>query len=244
MGMRRRPRVARWLAVASVYATVGMTPLAQRGAIDGIVTDANLTPLPDASVSILGSNVRVTTGASGRFRIVQLAPGNYVVAVHRLGYAPVSAAMDIAADDTLRPSFALEPIASALDTMVISAKSLTGKLAEFDERRRLGFGHFLTQADIEKRNAVSITDLLRPIPSVTILRDSALSRRELPARTCGFVFYQDGVLLHESNLSRLPRPSEIAGIEVYSGPSTIPLQYKSANSTCGVILIWTKDGSS
>lgn len=233
----------RWLAVASLCATVGMTPLAQRGAIDGIVTDANLTPLPDASVSILGSKVRVTTGANGRFRILQLTPGNYVVAVHRLGYAPVSAAVDIVADDTLRPSFAMAPIANALDTMLVLGKSRSGKLAEFDERRRLGFGHFLTQADIEKRIAVSIDDLLRPIPSVMIIRDSALSQRELPARTCGFVIYQDGVLLHESRLSRLPRPSDIAGIEVYSGPATIPLQYKSANTTCGVILIWTKDGS-
>ena len=220
-----------------------MTPSAQRGAIDGIVTDASLTPLPDASVTILGSNVRVTTGANGRFRIVQLAPGHYVVAVHHLGYSPVSAAVDIAAEDTLRPSFAMAPIANALDTMVVFGKSLSPKLAEFEERRRLGFGHFLTQADIEKRIAVSINDLLLPIPSVMIIADSVLSRRELPARICPFVFYQDGVLLHESKLSRLPRPSEIAGIEIYSGSATIPLQYKSANTGCGVILIWTKDGS-
>jgi outer membrane cobalamin receptor len=183
------------------------------------------------------------TGANGRFRIVQLAPGNYVVAVHRLGYAPVSAAVDIAADDTLRPSFAMAPIANALDTMVVFGKSLSPKFAEFEERRRLGFGHFLTQADIEKRIAVSLVDLLRGIPSVAIGGDVALNLRDAPLRTCPFVVYLDGVVLGNKSLSLLPRPSAIAGIEIYSGPSTIPLLYKSANTTCGVILIWTKDGS-
>ncbi|MGH7616281.1 MAG: hypothetical protein ACREPM_03560, partial [Gemmatimonadaceae bacterium] len=177
------------------------------------------------------------------FRIVQLAPGHYLVAVHRLGYTPVSAVVDIAADDTLRPSFALEPIASALDTMVVSAKVLSARLGEFDERRRLGFGHFLTQADIEQRHAVSIDDLLRPIESVALGGDTAWNRRDAPLRSCPFAIYRDGVLDGRGRLSQLPRPSEIAAIELYSGPATVPLQYKSAKASCGVILIWTKDGS-
>ena len=43
----------------------------------------------------------------------------------------------------------------------------------------------------------------------------------------------------------LPPPSAMAGIEYYSGPATIPVQYKSTSGAgfCGVVLMWTKDGS-
>ena len=40
-------------------------------------------------------------------------------------------------------------------------------------------------------------------------------------------------------------PSEIYGIEVYSGAATIPAQYLAATSggSCGLIMIWTSDGA-
>ena len=44
------------------------------------------------------------------------------------------------------------------------------------------------------------------------------------------------------NLDNLPSPKEIAGIEMYPGPATAPLQYGGSGTRCGVILIWTKSG--
>jgi hypothetical protein len=54
------------------------------------------------------------------------------------------------------------------------------------------------------------------------------------------VFVDDVLLPPPANLADIASPREIAAIEVYSGPATIPLQYKPPNSGCGVILIWTK----
>ena len=44
------------------------------------------------------------------------------------------------------------------------------------------------------------------------------------------------------NLELLPPPRDLAGIEVYAGPATIPPQFNGYNRGCGVILVWTKDG--
>jgi hypothetical protein len=58
--------------------------------------------------------------------------------------------------------------------------------------------------------------------------------------------YIDGVQLPaEPNIDNIVMPKELAGIEIYSGPATIPLQYKStsAGGFCGVILLWTRIGS-
>jgi len=78
----RIPKSARvWVSSANLFAlsyvaTVSAEAQAHPalGAIDGAVTDTSLTPLANAIASILGSDVRVATGANGRFRIVALLP--------------------------------------------------------------------------------------------------------------------------------------------------------------------------
>jgi hypothetical protein len=44
------------------------------------------------------------------------------------------------------------------------------------------------------------------------------------------------------NLRNLPAPSEIHGIEVFSGPATVPVEFGGVGSGkwCGLIAIWTK----
>jgi hypothetical protein len=46
------------------------------------------------------------------------------------------------------------------------------------------------------------------------------------------------------NLDLLPSPREMAGIEVYAGNATMPIQYANLKNMCGIILVWTKDGFS
>jgi hypothetical protein len=42
-------------------------------------------------------------------------------------------------------------------------------------------------------------------------------------------------------LELLPTPKEIAGIEVYDGPATVPAQFSGMDRRCGMVLVWTKD---
>jgi hypothetical protein len=223
------------------------------GVIDGIVTDTNLVALNDATVSILGSEIRVKTGDNGRFHIVGLHSGNYVLTVHHIGYVPVAAAMGVAEHDTLRPSFTLQRIARALDTMIVTERSLTQRLNEFEERRRVGLGgHFITAEEIEKRNSVYVADIIRVVPSVGIAEKRAGVQVAHNIRGgngvpgvpgCPFQLFLDGVPMPPlTNLASLPPPRDLAGIEIYSGPATIPLQYKYGTASCGVILFWTKTG--
>ena len=58
--------------------------------------------------------------------------------------------------------------------------------------------------------------------------------------------FVDGILFSENGAlgKRHRRRAEIAGVEIYSGPATIPLEYKRQGTKCGVILIWTRAESS
>ena len=216
------------------------------GVIDGVVSDTSLVSLSGASASLVGTSLEVVTGANGRFRIVGLPAGQYILVVRHIGYASSSTVMQVASGDTLRMSFALRPVVNELGTVVVAGKRLSPKMTEFEDRQKLGFGQFMTQAEIGKRNSVFVGDLVRTFQSVDVVPrglfgEVAVSRR---FGRCPFQVFLDGVALPAPvNLKDLPSPKTLAGIELYSGPATIPLEYKtSTGGFCGVILVWTKDG--
>src|SRR4051812_30045613 len=183
-------------------ASAASPQVAGRGVIDGTVTDTSLVSLADATVSILGSSLRVTTGVNGRFRVVGLAGGRYFVVVHHVGYRPASTAIEVAVGDTVRASFTLERITAVLDTVVVSTQAYTARMSEFEERRKFGFGHFFTQAQIEARDAHSVADVMQLVPSVNVVRGlfgslavSSRSGFNLQKGQCPLKVYLDDVLL-------------------------------------------------
>lgn len=231
------------MAIAAATATAQARP--PRGTLDGIVTDTSLTPLANATVSLLGSRIHTITGDNGRFRIIALPAGEHILVVQRIGYAPLSAVIQVDTADTLRASYALQPIVRPLDTMVVTAAAYAMRMAGFEERRTVGFGHFLTQADIEGRHALSVADLLQPALSVRIVYGGSMRMFERYAYSmrsgCPLTVFVDDVQLPTpTNLDDLPPPHDIAGIEIYSGAATLPLQYKPTSGGCGAILVWTK----
>jgi hypothetical protein len=240
--MRVRVVVALVAGVLSLTASLA-AQTRPAGVIDGLVTDTNLVTLNDATVSILGSGVRVSTGGNGRFRIVGLRRGNYILAVHHIGFVPIAVAMAVAEHDTLRPSFELQRITRELDTMIVTAKSITARMNEFEDRRKAGVGYFITADDLERRNTIVVADVIRTIPSVGIAsRMFTQYAVNIRGGGCRFQVYLDGLPMPTpTDLNLLPRPSDLAGIEIYSGPATVPLQY-SFQGACGVILFWTKSG--
>src|SRR5262245_25257472 len=76
----------------------GTTPPRPTTAImRGAVEDGIGGRLEGAEVTILGSGRVATTGARGLYRIDSIAPGKYWVAVRRIGYAPLRAALSFSA---------------------------------------------------------------------------------------------------------------------------------------------------
>jgi hypothetical protein len=165
--------------------------------------------------------------------------------VQRIGFEPASLRVEIAAGDTLRPSISLQPAATILDTVAVKVQRLSATMEEFEMRRKAGLGHFFTQAEIDKRNVVDLSDLLGTVPSVSVKAGGWPINRRDSGGTCRYVVFLDGVRRQATGagIDALAVPKDLAGIEVYSGPATIPLQYKTSGATCGVILLWTRVGS-
>jgi hypothetical protein len=212
------------------------------GTIDGFVTDTNLVPLVEATVSIVGSNVQVVTGENGRFRISKVAPGAYHLLVRRIGFEPALSNIQVPGADTVRMSILLERASTRLDTVTITGRHISWKADEFLARRKFGEGQFITQEEIEKRNTPWVSGLLETLAGVNVVptRSShvAINRRA----GCAFQVMLDGMPT-DNDLDALPSPKMLLGIEVYLGPATMPLQFKrpGGKPSCGVIMIWTRD---
>jgi hypothetical protein len=228
------------------------------GTIDGVVSDTGLRPLAVAEAAIVGTNTRVTTTADGRFRLVNVPAGQYLLIVRRIGYAPTSSVIQVVPGDTVRLAYTLNRSDLLLDTVRVRERRVTLRMLDFERRRAQGLGQFLTQEQIDRRNVPNASDLLRPLRGVYVSplnSDNALgelialSRREGGtfggdgAGACAMQVVLDGVIMPRFfPLNLLPPPRDIAGVEVYDGPATSPPQFGGPDRRCGTILVWTRDG--
>ena len=252
-GAQERPRTA-MERMAELNARRGET----FGTIEGVVTDTALRPLQGADIAVVGTTARLKTGANGRFRLFQIPRGQYLLVVRQIGYAPTSAILDVAADDTLRLAYTLERSQFALDTVRVIGSRVSLRMLDFEKRRQQGIGQFITQEYIEQRGSLGVSDFLRTLRGIDVSRLTseqfqgtvALSRREggtgftgEGSGGCAMQVLLDGIVLPRNfNLDLLPSPKQISGIEVYTGAATVPPQFGGADRRCGVIAVWTRDG--
>ena len=128
-----------------------------------------------------------------------------------------------------------------LDVEVSATRSsLKQKMRGFEQRRLQGRGTFLTREQIEKRAAITVSDLLLHIQGVTVRADPIDRTVKVTMgrgiRECEPQYFLDGS-------PRLPnaindyRTDQIEGMEVYSRFSMAPAGYRSGS--CGSIMIWT-----
>lgn len=228
------------------------------GVIDGLVTDTGFVPMPGADIGVLRTTLKISTGEQGRFRITDVPVGTYILTVRRFGYRPTASVILVSGGDTLRLAYALQSMrAGQLDTVRVTERAQSRNLMDFERRRQLGVGHFLTATDLDKRGSVDIATVMRGFISVAVVRDdntgvtSLQNRRDqgnmvyaTGAGACPVQVVVDNIPMpREFDVELLPRPREIAGIEVYGGPSGTPAQFGGLDRRCGMVLIWTKDGS-
>jgi hypothetical protein len=171
----------------------------------------------------------------------------------------LSAPIRIAPGDTLDVILRMNVEAvrlPALEVVSEARKGFAPRLSEFHYRAERGWGRFIHREEIRRRQPVRLSDLiteqgftLEPIGRTSQL--GLISRRY----QCAPLVYLDGTLTvpgadrgdelayHEAaEAVNMVHPYDVYGIEVYSGPATVPGQFSGSNARCGVIVIWTAGG--
>jgi TonB family protein len=218
----------------------------------GVVRSADGTPLVGAEVVLtprlsapgVTMGRKTITDDSGTFRIPSIPEGAATIAVRRLGFKP--ATIETPVPSTVPLAFALEPTAVQLSKVVVQDRRgrYEGPMANFNRRRDLGFGRFITRDDIEKRQALRTTDLLRTLPGVMVSPGrTGISQIRLRSNNCPPFIWLDGspALAGYLDVDAFD-PGTLAGIEVYNGVGTVPVELRGprGEERCGVIALWSR----
>lgn len=177
--------------------------------------------------------------STGSFVFPPVSPGAYSLSIQRIGYRALVQDVVLAADVQTQLTASLVAEAVDLEPVVVTvARRASGVMADFERRRALGMGSFITREDIERQRPMLTTDLFRRIPSVRVVTDRLGDARLVMRGRCVPKLYIDGVAAYERvSLDLSLPPTSVEAIEVYSN-ATVPVQY--ANEACGVVLVWTR----
>ena len=147
--------------------------------------------------------------------------------------------------------------AQTLRALNVRAMSTVSRYADFDRRRLSGRdGIFLTDSQIVKGGHILFTDLFRRFSSLRVTdsvgvyvvtsaraqKPTIVPGKPVDLGPCAFrIVVDDFQMAWGFDLNMLNR-DEVYGIEIYSGPATIPPEFGSMHkdAMCGIIVIWTK----
>lgn len=253
---------------ASTRLTVDSTAAAV-ASFTGLVVAADSAgrPLLDAEIEIEGTTLRGRTARDGQFRIDDIPVGTHVVRVRRLGFSPMTASITFTANEDESRRLVLDRV-TVLDSIAIRAEAILPSfednrrvgLGKFITREEMAtmenrtLGALLTSFNgarlvsakrgsgmwlVRNRGQQSIGGADRHAPS---MEDSVRGARP----DCYAHVWVDGrpVYLGRNqeplyDVAQIA-PSQIEALEYYASAAQTPAQYSGLNSTCGVLVIWTR----
>jgi hypothetical protein len=257
----------RRVAAATDRAVAEADPAAVKrpaNAARGAVVSGRVTPehdtvgIADIEVELVGSGMRASTDAKGRFRFAGVAEGSYDLRVRSVGYLPWVVPLSLLDGRLYDSDVRLQHLPNILTEVRIEGHmvQVPYRFQEVYRRGALGFGKFITREEIERQNSPDTKSLFQQIPGVLVNdRGITFERCKGPSAS---VFtksapgamhvqvYIDGVRMTHmedpqgdaEHVLRSVPPTAIQAIEVYTGVAQIPAEF--LEDACAVIAIWTK----
>lgn len=218
----------------------------RHGSVSGQVMDSLGYAIANVEVTALKVGRIAHTDTLGAFTINGLPTGTNELQFRRLAYEPVILSMQVPPDDTAQVDVTLGVVAQKLTGVVVQANAMrVEEMVQFENRRRHGVGHFITRSDIEHRNPMMLSDMVRSIPGAMllpgdngrpVLRFSRAARNNCPPQ-----FFVDGIQVTGFGIDDMP-PNDVEAMELYPGSAGLPPEFNRMQSTvvCGTVVIWSR----
>ena len=245
------PVVVLVVALLAQPATIALAQ-APTGSIVGVVRDSAGLRLAQVIVGIAGRTdaaSRAQTDDSGSYRLTAVSLGATRLLARRVGYAPETLSVVVAAGEPTRVDVIMAAAIDVLPMEVVTADPTRGKMGPFNRRKSRGVGAFVTRAEIEKRQPGSMSEMLRYLPGVSVTQKMAGEPQPVHMQrsvnssmqsTCVVQLYVDGHPYPNGNIDDFS-PVLVEGVEVYRSASEIPADFRTRDATCGLIALWTRD---
>jgi protocatechuate 3,4-dioxygenase beta subunit len=129
--------------------------------------DSLETPIEDAEVFFPDLAKLVRSRADGAFRVSGIPPGEQHVIVRHVGYGPLDTRLTFRADAVIDRDVFLSR-STVLDPVVVTGRATDRALADFEANRRVGLGHFLDRAELEKEPDAKLSRLVAQWPGIRL----------------------------------------------------------------------------
>lgn len=236
----------------------------------GTVRDSSGTPIDGAEVMLPDLSRSVMTDASGAFRLRDVQPGTHRVVVRKVGFGPLDVRLGFAPNDDIERRIVLPRITILSEVRVTATDR---RMAEFEEHRKLGLGHFITREFLETQGPRPLSEVLGGVNGILLSRDAVTvgtrygtfvaTRRKCVMnlqtfgepgapnsgiQTCEPCYAQvfvDGMLMTRSERFDINTfpLREIQALEYYASAAVVPGRYHVNGAACGVVVIHTRGGA-
>jgi protocatechuate 3,4-dioxygenase beta subunit len=133
-----------------------------------VLVDSLNTPIEGAEIYFPELSKAERSLATGEFQVSDIPAGPQHVVIRRIGYGGVDTTLTFEANTALDRQIFLSP-ATVLDSVIVSDKMTDRALADFEFNRRLGIGHFLDRAELEKLRDVRLSRVVAQWPGIRML---------------------------------------------------------------------------
>lgn len=147
------------------------------GIIVGRITDASTTtPLPGATIRIEGTKLGAISNRNGEYRITNVPAGNHTLQVEYLGYATMSATVDVNSGSVLTQSFSLIDDIAVNDTVHVRAIRQGQARALNQQKNADNIVNIVAADQIGRFPDPNTAEAIQRIPGVSLQRDQGEGR--------------------------------------------------------------------
>ena len=242
------------IVAQSVSPAASTTPPAAGSLSGSVLADSGDAPIANAEVVFESLKISARSDSKGNFQVTGIPVGPQAVVVRKVGYEPYAATITFGAAQKVEADFILKPVVTKLAKVSVKAavdSRYTIRLTDFDERRAIGTGRFLTADVFEKAIGQNMSQILmRSIPGIRTI--GVGTKQLLVGRTDGRT-YNCKVQVIVNGMTRFSGRTgdgdfdinslysgEVIGVEYYTLANT-PAQFSGTGTAiCGTIVVWTK----
>ena len=242
-----------------------------RGRLVGVFDETTGDPIEGVEVRNMLNGLSALTTTTGTLTLFFVDTTGGMLSFRKVGYDPQTMVVSNTVRDSTGLTIIMRRTATTLPTVVTKARGadsvphyISPLLRDFEERRKQGFGRFVTEADLRKRDNSRLSEVIRAlVPGASMVpgrgsqiwlaghRAGGSAGRAMNPGNCYVTVYLDGVLTYSMTqggpLTNPPpdfgtmMADQYAGIEFYAGGASIPMKYNKTDAGCGTLLLWTRE---
>ena len=243
---------------------------AQTAVIGGtVLRDSSGKTLADVEVAIPALRRGTRTNFTGEFRIDRLAAGTYIVMFRHLGFNVLTDTITVKDGQGVDDEFIMIEAPASLGAQQVTATSEHQPLylEEFNDRMKVGLGHFLPESEVRKADSKSFINFIASsLPGMKIYHAPGGAQILQSGRKpctgpafqctnsgkgelsgCTVSVYIDGVAEYVTGSSKRDPPDfsemkseDFSAVEFYASGATAPAKYNATGNDCGVLLLWRR----